>query len=55
MEDRVIFSVDGVDFRWADVEFAARLWGTWEQLEDRTRSGLAAAEAAHVVRPIDRT
>jgi hypothetical protein len=40
--DRPVFSVGDQEYRWADVVAAARHWGRWAELEQRTAEGLAA-------------
>jgi len=38
---RPVFSVDGRTLKWADITIAARLDGSWAELEETTRRGLA--------------
>jgi hypothetical protein len=46
---RPVFSVDGRTFAWADITAAARLDGSWAELEETTRHGLACQKRLAVV------
>ena len=45
---RLVFSVDGEEFRWEDALLAARLSGEWAELESRTAEGVACARRVEV-------
>jgi hypothetical protein len=55
MDDRLIFTVGSAAFRWSDVVFAARRWGTWDELERRTAEGIACLRAAAAVGKVGRS
>ena len=46
LADELVFSIDGIGYRWGEVIVAAWRWGEWDAVERRARHGNACVQAA---------